>query len=467
MSYRVYDSGNMLAFINTDDWRVEKLPRNKCWYEFVNTDAPILYSLYYDNHERKLILNTPYTGFEKEDGTPFDSDSELMSHLDIVLGDSSESAGGIISDNNSTTTLLTASSVFTGEWVDVAAYSSVVIAVSTDQNGTFLVQFSPDGVNIDSTLTRYYRTNQIEPPHRFTVTRKYCRVVFTNTSASDQTYIRLQTIFGDKSDLNAPCDSTLSQDFDAIVVRPSDFHTEVALGRRQGSTTWNKFGYNQDIDVGTEVIASFGGSFTPLTIATTLIIASSSTNDDDGGTGTNSIVVYGIDANRDSVIEVISLNGTTTVVTTSTWLGINRVAMFLCGSSQINEGNINIIATTGGSTMAVMVANQGVTQQCIFHVPRGHQFLAEWLRINTLKQGGGNDPKVTVKFWIYSAQSNGKQEVYKVDIDTSITNDVVESPPIPFTITEQTVCWMEATTDKANTIVNARFSGELVRNADA
>lgn len=371
-----------------------------------------------------------------------------------------------ISTLNSSDTLLTASSVFTGTAEDVSQYDSVVVAVKTDQDGTYQVQFSNDGTNWDSSLTRYYRTGQIEPPHRFTITRQYCRVVFTNSSASDQTYLRLQTTFGEKSDLNVPLDSTISQDYDSISVRPSDFDTEVALGRRQGHSLWNKFGFNNDVSVGTEVIASFGGTFTPLTTATTLTIVSTSTADDDGGTGCNSIVIYGIDANEDEAIEVVTLNGTTNVGTTSTWLGINRVAMFLCGSGQVNAGTINITATTGGSTMAQMPAGEGVTQQCIFHVPRNKQFIMKWLRINALRQASQN-PKLTIKVWVFSRVSNGKQEVYKVDIDTEVANDVSENPLLPFPVSERTVIWMEATTDKASTIVNARFSGVLVKDVDA
>ena len=376
--------------------------------------------------------------------------------------------GGDISSANSSETIVPDGEAFTGEWEDVSNHSSVVVAVKTDQNGYFSVQFSPDGVNQDSTLTRYYRTNQIEVPHRFTITRKYCRVVFTNDSGSAQTYMRLQVMFGSFPELNAPTDSTLAQDFDATVVRPTDYHTEVALNRRQGHQLWNKFGYNGDVDIGTEVVASWGGSFTPLTTATTLTIVSTSTADDGdpAGTGCNSIYIYGIDANRDEQFELVTLNGTTNVVTTTTWLGINRVAMFLCGSGQVNAGTINITATTGGSQMAQMPAGEGVTQQCIFHVPRAHQFMTNWMRINSLKQSGAN-PIITVKFWVYSALSNGKQEVYRMSLDTSVTNDVSEAPQSPFPITEQTVCWLEATTDKADTIVNARFSGELIRDADA
>ena len=371
------------------------------------------------------------------------------------------------STDNASTTLLTDTSVYTGTWEDVSEYDSLTVAVKTDQNGTFTVQFSPDWVNQDSTLTRYYRTNQIEAPHRFTITRKYFRVVFTNDSGSDQTYFRLQCLVGMKGDLNAPMDSTLAQDFDATCTRPTDYNTEVALWRRQGAGLWNKFWYNQDIDIGTEVIASWGGTFTPLTTATTLNIVSTDAADDwdPAWTGCNSIVVYWVDENRLEVVEVVTLNGTTPVVTTSTWLWINRVAMFLCGSGQINAWTINITATTWGSTMAQMPAGWGVTQQCIFHVPAWHQFIMEWLRFNSLKQSWAS-PKITCKVWVYSPVNNGKQEVYRVEMDTSVANDVSENPQLPFPVTEKSVVWVEATTDKADTIVNSRFSWILVRDVD-
>lgn len=138
-----------------------------------------------------------------------------------------------ISAVNSSATLLNAGATFTGTGEDVTQYDSVVVAVKTDQDGTLTVQFSNDNTNWDSVLTKYYRTTQVEPPHRFTITRRYCRVTFQNTSASNQTYLRLQTTFGNKTELNAPLDSVISQDYDSISVRPSDYHYEVALGRRQ------------------------------------------------------------------------------------------------------------------------------------------------------------------------------------------------------------------------------------------
>ena len=235
---------------------------------------------------------------------------------------------------------------------------------------------------------------------------------------------------------------------------------EAAVG---GDTTglWNKFGYNNDVDLAApEVIASWGGSFTPLTVATTLTMSSSSADDTDGGTGCNSIVIYGIDANRVEQIEVITLDGVTPVITTSTWLGINRVAMFLCGSGQVNAGLIGVFAVTGGSTMAQMPVGGGVTQQCIFHVPANKQFITEWLWINVLNRA--KNAEVTVRFWVWSAISNGKQEVFKIDIDTANSNgDHDINPNLPFPITASTVVWLEATTDTNDITVNARFSGVL------
>jgi hypothetical protein len=383
----------------------------------------------------------------------------------------SHNSACVCSENGSTEPL-TSGSVFTGDWVQVSDYPSITIAVKTDQNGVFTIQFSPDKVNIDSTLTRYYRTTQIEAPHRFTVTRKYARVTFSNTSSTDQTYLRLQTILGDQSELNAPLDSTLAQDFDSTSVRPSDYHSEVALNRRQGASLWNKFGYNSDVDVASspEIIASWGGTYQFITVGETIDIVSSSSADDGdpAGTGVNSIVVYGVDENWDLQTEVVTMNGTTTVTTSSSWIGINRIAVFLSGSGRTNAGTITVTATSSGYTMAEMPAGGGVSQQMIFFVPQNHVFLAEWVHFSSRKlSGGGGSPELTFKGMAYSAVNNTIQEVYRGEIDVANENNLDINPPLPFPIGEKSILYFTATTDRDNTSVTGRFSGELIRDVDA
>ena len=368
-----------------------------------------------------------------------------------------------VSSVNGSIIPLASSGVFTGEWVDATNYASIVVAVKTDQDGTFTVQFSPDGTNADSTLTRYYRTAQIEPPHRFTITRQYVRVTFTNTSTSLQTYFRMQSMLCNQTDLNAPLDSTLSQDFDAIATRPTRYEYEVALGRRQGATVWNKFGYNTDVDIGTEVVASFGGVFIPVTSAAPLSIVSTSGADTDGGQGAHGVVVYGLDSTRKAQVEVVMLTGVTPVVTSSTWMGVNRMALYRSGTGLTNSG---VVTASSSSTQAEIPIGEGTTQQCIFYIQADHQALAEWLTITSLKQSGAN-PVIRVTGWVYSAVSNSKYEVLRINMDTAVSNEVTLTPPIPFQIGEKSCFWLECTTDKADTIISARFSLIEVRDVDA
>lgn len=374
-----------------------------------------------------------------------------------------------ISGNNSTTAL-NSGAVFTGGWSKVDIGSLLHVTFTSDVTHSIAIQYSVNGgTNVDSTLTRYFSPNAIFPPEIFKNERAWVRLVVTNTSASNATYMRLVSHVSDGEPfLNIPVDATMAQNYGALSTRPTGFNEEVALGRRQGWTTWNKFGYNSDVDSGAaEVVAAFGGTFSRMTSADTLSIVSSSANDANGGTGVNSIVIYGIDENRDEVTAVYNMNGTTPVVTTGqNWLGVNRVAIFLFGSGGTNAGNITITATTATTTQAYIPAGDGVTQQMIFHVPRDHQFLATSLFFNVNKISGAS-PVVTLKGLVYSAVNGGIQEVWRETIDTSVVNDINVVPTEPFPISEKSILYFTATTSNDNTIVNGRFSGKLVRDVDA
>jgi hypothetical protein len=372
-----------------------------------------------------------------------------------------------VSTVNSTDTLLTSGASFTGTGEDVSQFQSVVVAVKTDQDGTYTVQFSNDNTNWDSVLTRYYRTAQIEPPHRFTITRRYCRVVFTNTSAGDQTYLRLQTTYGDKTDLNIPNDSNMSQDYDSISVRPTDFKYEVALGRRQGSTTFNQWGYNSDIDVGTETVWSNGGTFTRMTTARTLSIVSTSANDTSAGTGAQSIVIYGVDANWKSQTVVVTLNGLTPVVTAEEWMGVNRIAIYLAGSGGVNAGTITATATTDLTVQCQIPVGVGASQQAIYFVQENHQALMDWLYITLVKNAGGTQPNAIIKCWVTSGVSGAKYEVFRDYINGTIENHTELTPSQPFVVGEKSVVEFQATTDQNNTEIGIRFSLIEVRDVNA
>jgi len=387
-----------------------------------------------------------------------------------VTGGGGGVADAPLAGNDSSTALNTGSS-FTGSWSAVPVGSLLTVNLKSDVDLTLKVEYSVDGgTTTDSTLTRYYRTAFIFAPQTFKNARPYVRLVVENNSGTNATYMRLNSYVGEgEAILNIPIDGTMPKDYGALSTRPTDFHNEVALGRRQGATAWNKFGYNDDIDIGTELIASWGGTFQFLTTGETINIVSSSTADDGdpAGTGVNSIVVYGVDDNWETQTVVYTMNGTTTVTSAESWIGINRIAVFLSGSGQTNAGTITVTATTSGYTMAQMPAGEGVSQQLIFYTAADHQFLAEWLYFNSIKLSGGGNPELILKGWVYSSVNNTKQEVFRGKMDLARTNAINVAPPIPFTITEKTILWFECTTDSNDTQVSGRFSGELMRDADA
>ena len=261
----------------------------------------------------------------------------------------------------------------------------------------------------------------------------------------------------------------LGEDDKALVTRSTSFEHEVATGKRIGVTIWNKWGYNPDIDTAAEeVIASFGGTYTPPTSPTTLTLSSSSGNDTSlggGGTGARTILITGIDANRNIQTQTISLQGVTPVVTTTTWLGINRIEVISSGSGQVNAGGIGVFAVSGGAALGYVPEGEGLSQEAIFHVPANHTFIATWLIINAARTNGqGSSPIITVRGYVFNPSTNTKYLVVRKRLDTSVAIEVELTPSEPFVITEGGVLYFTATTDKDNTVVDVRFSGKLQVN---
>jgi len=168
----------------------------------------------------------------------------------------------LVSIANSSTTPLNASIAFTGTAEDVSLYPSITVACKTDQEGTLVVQLSPDGTNWDSSLT-FDISASVNEVHRITVTRKYFRIVLTNTSITNQTYLRLQTLFGNQQTLTSSLNALIQSDQDSIVTRPLDFNLMVAEGLYQDRQNTIKDGINFDVDTGTvpEDITNEGGVY--------------------------------------------------------------------------------------------------------------------------------------------------------------------------------------------------------------
>jgi hypothetical protein len=130
----------------------------------------------------------------------------------------------------------------------------------------------------------------------------------------------------------------------------------IALGAVNGWTHVSKFGHIDDLGSSLEDIWETGGIYSWPTSASTLEAISTSADDDDGGTGAQTIVVEGLDANFDEISETITMNGVSaTAATTQSFLRVNRAYVVTTGTYGIGSaGNITIRISSAGATQATI-----------------------------------------------------------------------------------------------------------------
>lgn len=277
-----------------------------------------------------------------------------------------------ISTANSTSTLLNAGVTFTGTAEDVSKYNSLVIAAKTDQDGSLFVDFSNDGTNWDSilTFTIIASTNEV---HRLTITRKYLRVRFTNTSASNQTYLRLQSTFGNQTQLTSSLSSTVQQDADALTVRTIDPEIAIAKGLFEGYSIVQKFGRNGDIDTASvpEDIWNGGGTYTgfPTGAPEEFQVFSSSASD----TGVLTFTYLPATTSTAYVTATVTLNGTTPVNTGVTGYRMHTAQYNTGSPTTFNVGTLTIRhRTTTANVFCVMPIGRSQTNVAAYTVPFGY-----------------------------------------------------------------------------------------------
>lgn len=297
-----------------------------------------------------------------------------------VYGLPTRTVGGVgrPSAQNATTTPLNAGLTYIGNW-EQNNYTDVMVTCITDQPGTLFVDLSPDGVNVDSTVP-YSVDGGIQDTHRLSKGARYFRVRFTNTSASNQTYLRLNCYFGQFSLLNLALNGTIAQDADAIVVRNVDSEIDISAGRFQGYSIVNKFGTNTDVDsngVPADIwdwqpgtVKTYTGF--PTSTLETISVFSSSTDDASGGNGARTVRLTGLGDNYDVLQETVTLNGTTPVATLGQFRRLHTATVLTTGPNGGNAGIITFRHTTTTTNIFLNIAvGRNQSNASAYTVPAG------------------------------------------------------------------------------------------------
>jgi hypothetical protein len=126
---------------------------------------------------------------------------------------------GALSSTNNSTTPLNAGATFTGT-AEQNAYPDVYVSCITDQAGTLFFDFSNDGTNWNVfPPAGFTLTANVHEAHKALKAGRYFRIRVTNTSGSNQTYLRLYTYFGQFDQLTSPLNFAPNNDTDAITTK--------------------------------------------------------------------------------------------------------------------------------------------------------------------------------------------------------------------------------------------------------
>lgn len=155
------------------------------------------------------------------------------------------------------------------------------------------------------------------------------------------------------------------------------FELQISRGQIPNHSAFYKYGSNAGVGTSYEVVWSNGGTLGYLGAASVLKVSSDSANDTSAGTGARTVTVVGLDANYAEVIETVTLNGLTSVNTTTSFLRMYRAYLATVGSGGTNAGAIYVGTGTVTSGVPATIYTEieigvGQTLQAFYTVPAGY-----------------------------------------------------------------------------------------------
>lgn len=198
----------------------------------------------------------------------------------------------------------------------------------------------------------------------------------------------------------------------------SDWFTAIGFNQVPGYRRVAALGNNPSIDVGTsEDVWAGGGIYPFLAAASALEVVSSSASDGVGGVGARTIVINGLDNLYVEMSEVVTLNGTTPVPLTKSFLRINNSLIMSAGSSEVNVGTIDI-RSPSSTVRAQIPIGYGITRSSLYTVPAGHT-LSELSLFGCINRTGGG----AVRYATMATMFRSSSGFYRMPLEVSMSSN--------------------------------------------
>lgn len=175
----------------------------------------------------------------------------------------------------------------------------------------------------------------------------------------------------------------------------ADFYAAVGMGVVPNMSRVVSLGHATNLTTGTTYDCYENAATVPLypfsTTGVQLQVVSTSVNDTAAGSGMRTVLISGLDTNYNPLTEIVTMNGTTPVLTVNTnWLRRNLFVGRTCGTPQTaNAGDITL-SDAGGAHITHIMRNasgvgNGFGSSSVYTVPAG--FSAQVNAINFSMEG--------------------------------------------------------------------------------
>lgn len=139
------------------------------------------------------------------------------------------------------------------------------------------------------------------------------------------------------------------------------FGLHVKRGYVQGHEHIHKFGYNTSVTTSASLIWNGGSGYVYPTSAAVLGVVGTSTTDN------SQITIEGLDADYNQLTNIVTLNGTTTVTTSGTYLRAFRAFV-----SDDNEPAGDVTVRHSGNIVAIIEEGENQTLMSTYTIPAGY-----------------------------------------------------------------------------------------------
>ncbi len=240
----------------------------------------------------------------------------------------------------------------------------------------------------------------------------------------------------------------------------NDFLSDVSKGAVVGLSPVIIEGMNPDLDMAAEEdLWNEGGLLSYLSSAETMNVTSTSTDDDVGGTGVTAVFITGLDANNLTVSEVVTMDGTSNVLTVNAYTRISFVFASAAGSGLTNAGNITLTASSAATVQANMLAGTSSGLGGFYTIPSGKRAIIRQVEMDATKLSGGGTPLVNFRMY---ARFSGANQPWVVILERRLDTAVQDQLIIPFPLSNILVSGADlrlaCSTDTNNTEARMRIT---------